>query len=706
MDFSGIMTNIVNDFVETSDKRFVMNRLRLLTALLLLSACAACASKETSPIVIPRPASVQELPGHFTIREPLAFAIEAPDSVAGPLSAQLRGGAILCVEEAAGSGDVALRFRLDDAPELPASEEGYRLAVRPEGIEIGSRGAAGLFYGWQTLLQLHAYYDGRIPAREIVDEPRFAWRGLHLDVSRHFFDKEFVCKQLRMMSSLKLNRLHLHLTDGAGWRIEIDRFPLLTEVAAWRVGATWKEWWMGDRSYCRRDDPRAAGGYYTKEEIREIVACADSLHITVVPEIEFPGHSEEVLAVFPELGCPGRPDGCGELCLGNETSFRFLEKVLAEVLELFPSAYIHVGGDEASTAAWASCPKCRARMAREGLKTPEELQNWAMRRVGRFLEAQGRTMVGWDEILDGGDIPARTVVMSWRGEEGGRKAAAAGHDVVMTPGGYCYFDGYQDNPMTEPQAFSGYLPLWKVYGYDPAPADMPGREHVLGVQANLWTEYIPTPEQAEYMYYPRAFALAEVAWSPVEGRDYDEFRQRALWRTARAREAGYNAFDLAAEQGERPESREPAEHLAVGCPVAYGTPWHRSYPAGGAEALTDGLRGSWSYATRWQGFLGGAVEVTVDLGAVKPIREVTADFIQWYSAWIWLPARVEIAVSDDGADFRQLATVENDYPVEEHRPVYRSFGWTGENRARFVRYRALSNGRSGGWLFTDEIVVR
>ncbi len=691
-----------------------MNRfLRLLPVMLLLTG-TSCRTRIPEPeCLLPRPTSIEHQRGALPLNFPLRLSIEAPDTTAATLRHFVLASG-LPVEPASRPDDTPSRSAADERPALhlhlennaalPASEEGYRLTITRRGIALRSRGEAGLFYGIQTLLQLHDRYGKRLPALEITDAPRFSYRGLHLDVSRHFFDAAFVKKQLRMMATLKLNRLHWHLTDGAGWRVAIDRYPELTGQAAWRHGATWQAWRDGGGRYCRREDPQAAGGYYTKAEIRDVVAFADSLHITIIPEIEFPAHSEEVLAVYPALSCSGEPYTTGDFCIGNEATFEFLENVLTEILELFPSTMIHIGGDEASKTAWATCPKCRARMQREGLTSTDELQSYAIRRIGRFLAEHGRRMIGWDEILDGGLAPD-AVVMSWRGEEGGRKAAAAGHDVVMTPGSHCYLDGYQDNPTREPQAFSGYLPLRKVYSYDPAPTAMPGREHILGVQANLWTEYIPTPEQAEYMLYPRLFALSEVAWSTPEGKEYADFHRRALWLTERARAAGYRTFDLMHEEGERRESLTPIDHLARGCRVDYAAPWSERYAAGGAGALTDGVRGSWSYGTCWQGFLECDVDVTLDLGEVRPLREVTADFIQWYSAWIWLPRRVEISVSDDGRQFRTLATLGNDYPEEAERPAYRAFGWQGSDHGRYIRYRALHNGRPGGWLFTDEIVV-
>lgn len=677
-----------------------MNRLRTILPALLVLLCLSC-SGEQECTVIPRPLSVQSEGGFFRAGVPFAVAVEAPETVANALTDYLSSSSLPChrCDTAA-----TLRLELSDDASLPLSDEGYTLEVRPDRIVVRSRGEAGLFYGIQSLLQLYDRHGARIPALQIADSPRFAYRGMHLDVSRHFFGKEFVKKQLRMMASLKLNRLHWHLTDGAGWRIAIDRYPLLTEVAAWRREPTWQAWQAGNRHYSTASAPGAYGGYYTKDDIREVLACADSLHITVIPEIEMPGHSEEVLAVCPELSCAGKPYVSGEFCLGSEATFVFLENVLSEVTELFPSEYIHIGGDEVSGQAWASCPKCRARMEREGLGSAQELQAYAIRRIGRFLEARGRKLVGWDEILDSGPMPD-AAVMSWRGEEGGRRAAALGHDVVMCPGSHCYFDGFQDNPEREPQAFTGYLPLSKVYSYDPAPAALSGREHIIGVQANLWTEYIPTPSQAEYMLYPRMFALAEVAWSAPETKDYADFRRRALRFCDRARRQGYHTFDLRAEFGERTESLAPVRHLAVGCPVHYTYPWHPDYPADGTAALTDGLRGPWSYGTRWQGFRDTDMEVTVDLGRVRPLRSIAADFIQWHSAWIWLPAQVEFSVSDDNSGFRTLAALPNGLPSDCHRPAYRTFAWHGETTGRYVRCRARSQGFPGGWLFTDEIIV-
>lgn len=416
-------------------------------------------------------------------------------------------------------------------PQLP-SPESYTLSVTPQQIEIRATSGAGLFYGMQTLLQLMqpaSTGSYSVPSVEIEDTPRFAYRGLMLDVSRHFSTKEFIKKQIDALAYYKINRLHLHLTDAAGWRLEIKKYPLLTDFAAWRTDPTWKKWWNGGRKYLRYDEPGASGGYYTQDDIREILEYARQHYITVIPEIEMPSHSEEVLAAYPQLSCSGEPYKNSDFCVGNEETFTFLENVLTEVMELFPSEYIHVGGDEAGKSAWKTCPKCQKRMKDEHLANVDELQSYLIHRIEKFLNNHGRRLLGWDEILQGGIAPNATV-MSWRGEEGGIAAVTSGHHAIMTPGAYCYLDSYQDAPYSQPEAIGGYLPLKKVYAYDPVPASLTAEQAklVYGVQGNLWVEYIPTPEHVEYMIYPRMLALAEVAWSAPERKSWPDFHTRAL----------------------------------------------------------------------------------------------------------------------------------------------------------------------------------
>ena len=595
-------------------------------------------------------------------------------------------------------------------PQLP-SPESYTLSVTPQRIEIRATSGAGLFYGMQTLLQLMqpaGTGSYSIASVEIEDTPRFAYRGLMLDVSRHFSTKEFIKKQIDALAYYKINRLHLHLTDAAGWRLEIKKYPLLTDFAAWRTDPTWKKWWNGGRKYLRYDEPGASGGYYTQDDIREILEYARQHYITVIPEIEMPSHSEEVLAAYPQLSCSGEPYKNSDFCVGNEETFTFLENVLTEVMELFPSEYIHVGGDEAGKSAWKTCPKCQKRMKDEHLANVDELQSYLIHRIEKFLNNHGRRLLGWDEILQGGIAPNATV-MSWRGEEGGIAAVTSGHHAIMTPGAYCYLDSYQDAPYSQPEAIGGYLPLKKVYAYDPVPASLTAEQAklVYGVQGNLWVEYIPTPEHVEYMIYPRMLALAEVAWSAPERKSWPDFHTRALSAVADLQKKGYHPFDLSKEIGSRPESLQPVSHLALGKKVIYNSSYSPHYPAQGNTALTDGIRGDWTYGDgSWQGFISdNRLDVTIDMEKETPIHSVTAAFMQVVGAEVFLPETVIISISDDGINFTELQ--KQHFEVSKETPIrFTDISWQGEAKGRYVRYQAQAGSEFGGWIFTDEIIVK
>ena len=595
-------------------------------------------------------------------------------------------------------------------PQLP-SPESYTLSVTSQRIEIRATSGAGLFYGMQTLLQLMqpaSTGSYSVPSVEIEDTPRFAYRGLMLDVSRHFSTKEFIKKQIDALAYYKINRLHLHLTDAAGWRLEIKKYPLLTDFAAWRTDPTWKKWWNGGRKYLRYDEPGASGGYYTQDDIREILEYARQHYITVIPEIEMPSHSEEVLAAYPQLSCSGEPYKNSDFCVGNEETFTFLENVLTEVMELFPSEYIHVGGDEAGKSAWKTCPKCQKRMKDEHLANVDELQSYLIHRIEKFLNNHGRRLLGWDEILQGGIAPNATV-MSWRGEEGGIAAVTSGHHAIMTPGAYCYLDSYQDAPYSQPEAIGGYLPLKKVYAYDPVPASLTAEQAklVYGVQGNLWVEYIPTPEHVEYMIYPRMLALAEVAWSAPERKSWPDFHTRALSAVADLQKKGYHPFDLSKEIGSRPESLQPVSHLALGKKVTYNSSYSPHYPAQGNTALTDGIRGDWTYGDgSWQGFISdNRLDVTIDMEKETPIHSITAAFMQVVGAEVFLPETVIISISDDGINFTELQ--KQHFEVSKETPIrFTDISWQGEAKGRYVRYQAQAGSEFGGWIFTDEIIVK
>jgi hexosaminidase len=490
--------------------------------------------------LIPHPQSLVRGDGHFTLT-PQTQIYAAPDAVpvAEYLAVLLKGSTgftfpVIYQQAVPDTQDVIILAA--GRPALGA--ESYELVVSPERVVLHAGDAAGRFYGVQTLRQLLplAVEAGSpqpgvtwvIPAVTIKDSPRFAWRGLHLDVVRHWFPVSFVKKFIDWMALHKYNVFHWHLTDDQGWRIEIKRYPRLTEVGSRRAATPIP----ADR---QQSDGKPYGGFYTQDEIREVVAYARSRYITVLPEIEMPGHALAALTAYPELGCMGEGYavwthwGIAEdvFCAGNEATYTFLENVLAEVLDLFPGEFIHVGGDECPKLRWESCPRCQAAIQRENLKDEHELQSYVIRRIEKFLNAHQRRLIGWDEILEGGLAPNATV-MSWRGTEGGIAAATAGHDVVMSPESTCYFDHYQAQDWeTEPPAIGGFTPLETVYAFDPVagvPDDKAG--HVLGGQGNTWTEYIPTEAQLEYMVYPRAAALAEALWLPPRQRDYDDFTRR------------------------------------------------------------------------------------------------------------------------------------------------------------------------------------
>lgn len=659
--------------------------------------------------VIPMPRSVEYHSGNFTISPETMFYTNLSAESRQALTDYLEGtslGSVPFAESATGNNGIELN--LCDSS-IVTGNEAYRIEIDKKGIRLSASTETGIFYGLQTLLQLLNNSDNKtLPALTINDSPRFPYRGLHLDVSRHFFDKEFVKKQLDAMAYFKMNRLHWHLTDGAGWRIEIKKYPRLTSFAAWRPFDKLNDWWVGGRTFCEQDDPRAVGGYYTQDDIREVVAYAAERHITIIPEIEMPGHSEEVLATYPELSCSGKPYVNADFCIGTEKTFEFLENVLLEVIDLFPSEYIHIGGDEASKSSWKTCPRCQKRMADEHLNSVDELQSYMIHRIEKFLNDHGRKIIGWDEIIEGGLSPTATV-MSWRGEEGGIKAVKAGNQAIMTPGKYCYLDAFQDAPNTQPMAIGGYLTLEKVYSFEPVPDSLSTKEAelILGVQGNVWTEHIPTPEHYEYMIYPRILALAEIGWSPSEVKKWDNFHTRALQAVNMLREQGYNPFPLEKEIGDKPESYQKVNHLAIGKKVTYANLYSNHYAAQGEKTLVDGVRGGWMYNDdRWQGFIDCDFDVTIDLGKETDIKQVCAEFIQLKGPYVWLPKQVIISSSVDGEHYDTLATVDNDISPDIETLQFKEFGWEGNAKARYIRYKALSNGIAGGWLFTDEIRIK
>lgn len=538
--------------------------LRVVTALVVLAlAATSTPAQPVTPALIPLPRTLTPRDGAFRITGSTTITADpALLDVARRFARALAAptGFDLAVRQAgAGGAGGGIVLRRDPAMAASHGEEGYRLLVTATGIEVRAAAPAGAFYGLQTVRQLLPAAVWRdaplpgvtwaVPAVEIDDAPRFAWRGAHLDVSRHFMPKEFVKKYIDLLALHKLNRFHWHLTEDQGWRIEIRKYPRLTEVGGCRdqtlVGP-----YVSDPAK-RTFDGKRHCGFYTQDDVREIVAYAAERFITVVPEIEMPGHAQAAIAAYPALGV--FPDsavgvmqvwGVSEFILNPEpATIAFMQEVLTEVLELFPGPYIHIGGDEAVKTQWKASPRVQARIRELGLADEHELQSWFIRQMDAFLTARGRRLVGWDEILEGG-LAENATVMSWRGMDGGIAAAKAGHDVVMAPGSHTYFDHYQSQDKArEPLAIGGFTPLEKVYAFEPVPPQLSASEatHVLGAQAQLWTEYIPTPKQVEYMAFPRLVALAEVLWTQVPRRDFADFLARLAPHLARldARDVRY-----------------------------------------------------------------------------------------------------------------------------------------------------------------------
>lgn len=645
--------------------------------------------------------------------------------------------------------------------------EAYELRVTSKGISLKAATEQGLYYGKQTLRQL--YTPNGFPCVAIQDSARFPYRGLHLDVSRHFFPKEEVFKLLDVMAYYKMNRLHFHLTDAGGWRVESKKYPKLTTDAAFRTNSDWLEWWDGqERQFTTADDPKAYGGFYTQDEIRAIVAYAADRHITVLPEIEFPGHAFEVFFAYPELSCSGKAGVDHDFCIGNPATFTFMEEILSEMIDLFPSEYIHIGGDEAAKSSWKKCPKCQALMRKEGLKNVDELQSYMIHRAEEFLLSKGRKLIGWDEILEGGLAPEATV-MSWRGESGGIKSARMGHDVIMTPGEYLYLDFYQADPRTQPYAIGGYTPIRKVYSYNPIPTDSLTEEegkHIMGVQANTWTEYIKDEKYLEYMMFPRALAVAEIGWTPQEKRQWDSFKQRVNHHLPTLRSMGINHFPLSDEvemiaevdhqnkqivvtldaekypaeihytlDGSEPTLSSPVYtapivvkdsaivktivaqegktsgfvcerrfdyHKGVNKPIHFNNKLYSGYMAGGVGALVDGYPGGLTYLDGHWQGYLDNLDCVIDLGKTQVISRVSARFMQLIGPGVFQPSEVELLTSENGKDFESRGVVPTTISNKDRALSFQDYLFTGSWNARYVRIKATN---TNGFLFTDEVVI-
>ncbi|HOK60922.1 glycoside hydrolase family 20 protein [Tenuifilum sp.] len=750
-----------------------MRKLVMLT--LALTALLSC-SRNSDVNIIPKPVSIKQVDGDFTINSKTLVRADSADSIAFNNAIYLvellnqKGVGCAFNAEVGVDSTNSIVFTRTGCPDSLGAE-GYMLSIGPKHIVIKANESAGFFYAIQTLRQLMpANFEKNdfrqksvtVPCLSIIDKPRFPWRGLNLDCCRHFMTKDFVKRYIDLLAYHKMNVLHWHLTEDQGWRIEIKKYPRLTEIGAWRTNA----------------DGTVYGGFYTQDDIREVVSYAAKRHVMVVPEIEMPGHSVAALAAYPNLSCTGEPlkveTNWGVFkdiyCAGNDSTFIFLQDVLTEVVELFPSPYIHIGGDEAPKYRWENCPKCKARLKSEGLSNYEELQRYFISQIAKFLEGKGKTIIGWDEILEGGR-PHNATVQAWRGIDRATKALSANAPVIVSPTSHCYFD--------YPVEVTN---LQKVYSFDPVPAQVDSAkiQLVLGGECNMWTEYAPQ-ETVDSKVFPRILAIAEVLWTYPRERNYNEFLNRVRNHYHRLEALGVTyGFEQSAVEfkssigddkksifvelikgqdnltiryttnGDEPTVNstrycKPIEltssttlraaafnngnrvgdvfersfvvSKSLGKPIELGFVPAEKYLGGSKQALVDGRLGTPKYNDGiWQAVQGHDMVATIDLGANQPIKNFSVGFLQNILSWIFLPNRVDVFVSADSISFEQIAQM--DCPENIKRQpvlVYRFNAFVVNNiMARYVRFVAHNPGpcpewhpASGSptWLFADEIVV-
>lgn len=770
-----------------------MKKLLFITALLAF-ACQTPKQQvkfaENDICIIPKPQSMTLNNGNFQFTKETVFVSNQSLAPAAEIFAKqfekASGIKLPIKNETVQTNYIALS--IDNS--LP--KEGYNLVVQPDKISIAAADYNGAIYALETLRQLlpkefesstPVNANWVIPTITINDKPEYPWRGLMLDVSRHFFSKEYILKTLDRMAMLKLNTFHFHLVDNEGWRIEIKKYPKLTEVGAWRVDQEDKLW--DERTSNPADAfanpasaPKKYGGFYTQEDIKEIVAYAAARGITVIPEIEMPAHVMSAIAAYPELSCHKRPIGVPSgavwpnidiYCAGQEESFTFLEDVLTEVMALFPSKYIHIGGDEADHTEWEKCPKCQQRIKDNHLKDVHELQSYFIKRIDKFLVSKGRVLVGWDEIMDGG-LANDAVVMNWRGIDIGRKALEQGNPVVLTSD--CYINRYQGLPEYEPLANGGYVTLKKLYHYNLEKENLTPelQKNVLGTQANLWAEFIATPEHSEYMLFPRLLAFSEISWTPDNLKNWDNFVKRtetfmdrldvmkikyarSMYQVLPAVEnqngkvflklecevpnadIRYALGDTPIEKAEKYTQPIPFNesttfkatvfsgkatntittgevtfHKAIAKKMSYSPLYHKKYQGQGEMTLTNVVRGSKNFLDgQWLGWLGDDVTLTLDLEQATEVSEVRIGAMDYQASGIYFPIKFAVALSTDGKNYREVAT-HNEPCVVRGKPSLKDFVLKfNSQEARYIKI-TLKNVKTppkGGdaWLFIDEILV-
>ena len=660
-------------------------------------------------------------------------------------------------------------------------EEGYELVVTKNKITVRSKSSKGAFYAVQTLLQLSTQVvptdldssSFKIPCLEIKDEPRFSYRGMHLDVGRHFYSVAFIKKYIDLLSRLKMNTFHWHLTEDQGWRIEIKKYPKLQEIAAFR-----DETLVGHyNDLPHQFDGKRYGGFYTQEQIKEVVAYAEQRQVTIIPEIEMPGHSQAAIAAYPELGCTEKQVSVAtqwgifeEVYCPKENTFQFLEDVIDEVVALFPGKYIHIGGDEAPKTRWKNCDYCQKLIKKEGLKDEHGLQSYFIKRMEKYINSKGKQIIGWDEILEGGLAPNATV-MSWRGTNGAVEAAQQGHHVILTPVSHCYFDYYQSDNENEPLAIGGFLPLEKVYHFNPIPKELSKEEskYVLGAQGNVWTEYMPTEKQVEYMAYPRTVALSEAVWSSPENKNFEDFVSRLeiyqkrldmldvnyanhlhevkgtliskndslfyeLSSTSKNHDILYTThddeisklydqpihvdttmnlkaavFDDNLIQLGNTFEQNINLHKAVGSKIKINKEAHPSYNSGGTQALINGISGHHKrYGdNEWLGFLGEDVEILIEFDKPTQINSIATRFYNGNGQWIYAPKTIEVSFDDDQHKMGSNINATDQIIVPFELKLQSMT--VNSLRLKIPNYGVIPQGKQGAghkaWTFIDEIII-
>ena len=746
----------------------------LIVFISFLFNCESQKTKSLEPQILPRPSHIESQKGEFILDNATGIKFDESFKISATfLKEYIEIGSTIKLQQ-----NDAISFIKDDSI---TNDEGYELIISPKQIKIKAKTDQGAFYAVQTLRQLLPanFENGTFSQKSISiscltinDAPQFKYRGMHLDVGRHFYSVKFIKKYIDALAMLKMNTFHWHLTEDQGWRIEIKKYPKLQEIAAFRDQTLVGSYNADEQQF----DSTRYGGYYSQEEIKDVVAYAHTRHVTIIPEIEMPGHAQAAISAYPELGCTGKQINVAETwgvfdhiyCSKDET-FEFLENILDEVLELFPSEYIHIGGDEAPKTNWEKCPNCQQRIKKEGLKDEHELQNYFITRIEKYLNSKGRQIIGWDEILEGGLAPNATV-MSWRGVNGAVEAAKQHHNVIMTPTTHCYFDYAQSENSDEPLSNTGgFLPLEKVYSFNPIPEELTEEEskYVLGAQGNVWTEYISNDKQLEYMVFPRIIAMSEVLWSQPKNKNYPDFVARLEYFHQRLDaldinyanhlnevegEIGPNGYQLKTFTKNKTirytiDGTEPLltsivyseaipidknliikaaifnsekrmgsvftqpimHHKALGKKISINVQPSKAYAGSGINGLINGILGSDTRNNdkEWLGFDGVDMEISIDLGEEMDINSIETRFYQAPWQWIYAPKLIELALGEHGV----LSKTE----IPESNGTHVDVTLNVNKKTRYIYLKIpnsdlIPKGKSGAghkpWTFIDEIIVK